>query len=358
MKALTYGLSFLSSCIALAVVSAPMSYVIQTKEELAIVLQEYIDEKPVSINPRTYNNMGLMAITGLFAIGSLGLLVKELSNNSLIPQSISQPQPLAPVVFNNTNTVVNRSVAQPQKQQSYTPDLTDRNQDPHEWINGLHEVNCLLIYGEQGSGKTTFVEAEVKARQELGHEVIVLDIHRKYGSWEGLEVTGDGMDFEAIDESLLDLQSLIKTRYKQYSQVPDFNPKPITVICEEFTNWNERCKNSDAFFSAALSDVRKVRIHVLFVAHGDTLGNLTKKSGMGKNRDLGMVKLELIGELNETGKTVPSGKGNLYLPRNANNPVAVIVPDLRQQTEDVEHELDSLFRQPLDNVIPINRKAS
>jgi len=356
IKALPYAFGFFASCIALAVVSSDSSYVIKTKEELAIVIQEYVDKKPISINPRSFNNMGLMGITGLLAVGSFGLFVKELSNKSLIAQPIAQPQALTPVVFNNTNTVVNRSVAQPQKQQSYTPDLTDRNQDPHEWINGLHEVNCLLIYGEQGSGKTTFVEAEVKARQELGHEVIVLDPHRKYGAWDGLEVTGDGRDYRAIDEALLDLQQLIDNRYTQYSTVKDFEPKPITVICEEFTQWNDKCQNSDAFFSTALSDVRKVRIHVLFVAHGDTLGNLTKKSGMGKNRDLGMTKLELIGKASPTGKTVPSGRGNLYLQRNANTPIAVIVPDLRQQTEEVEDDLDSLFDNP--NVIPINRRAS
>lgn len=356
IKALPYAFGFFASCIALAVVSSDSSYVIKTKEELAIVIQEYVDKKPISINPRSFNNMGLMGITGLLAVGSFGLFVKELSNKSLIAQPIAQPQALTPVVFNNTNTVVNRSVAQPQKQQSYTPDLTDRNQDPHEWINGLHEVNCLLIYGEQGSGKTTFVEAEVKARQELGHEVIVLDPHRKYGAWDGLEVTGDGRDYNAIDEALLDLQQLIDNRYTQYSTVKDFEPKPITVICEEFTQWNDKCQNSDAFFSTALSDVRKVRIHVLFVAHGDTLGNLTKKSGMGKNRDLGMTKLELIGKASPTGKTVPSGRGNLYLQRNANTPIAVIVPDLRQQTEEVEDDLDSLFDNP--NVIPINRRAS
>jgi energy-coupling factor transporter ATP-binding protein EcfA2 len=356
MKALPYAFGFTASCIALAVVSAPSSYVIQTKEELGVVIQEYVDKKPISINPRSYSNMGLMGITGLLAVASLGLLVKELSDKPLITQPLTLPQPLTPVVFNNNNTVVNRSVAQPQKQQSYTPDLTDRNQDPHEWINGLHEVNCLLIYGEQGSGKTTFVEAEVKARQELGHEVIVLDPHRKYGAWDGLEVTGDGRDYRAIDEALLDLQQLIDNRYTRYSTVKDFEPKPITVICEEFTQWNDKCQNSDAFFSAALSDVRKVRIHVLFVAHGDTLGNLTKKSGMGKNRDLGMTKLELIGKASPTGKTVPSGKGNLYLQRNANTPIAVTVPDLRQQTEEVEeHELDMIFKQPIDNVIPLRR---
>jgi hypothetical protein len=355
MKALPYAFSFISSCIALAALASPMPYLIQNREELGVALEKYaINRQALSLNARSYNNTGLMSIVGLMAVGAFGMMIKELSDKPLITQPLAQP--LAPVVFNNSNTVVNRSVVpQTQKQQSYTPDLSDRNQDPHGWINGLHEVNCLLIYGEQGSGKTTFVEAEVKARQELGHEVIVLDPQRKYGAWEGLEVTGDGRDYKAIDQALVDFQQLIDSRYTQYSKIKDFSPQPITIICEEFTQWNDKCQNSDEFFSSALSDIRKVRIHVIFVTHGDTLGNLTKKSGMGKNRDLGMAKLELIGKPSSTGKTIPSGRGNLYLQRNPNAPINVSVPDLRQQTEDAQDELDSLFDN--SNVIPLRRLA-
>ena len=351
MKGLSYAFSFVTSCIATAVLAIPMPFVVQNKAELGQVLQDYIDKKTLEFNFRSYNNNGLMALTGFLALGSFGFLVKELSDKPIIP-SLPQPQN-TPVVFNNNN-MVKVSIPTQSKKKEYTPDLQDRNQDPYEWINGLHEVNCLLIYGEQGSGKTTFVKAEVEARQALGHDVIVFDPHREYGAWDGLDVTGDGRNYAAIDEALLDIQKLIDNRYIQYSTVKDFSPKPITIICEEFTQWNDKCENSDAFFSAALSDVRKVRIHVLFVAHGDTLGNLTKKSGMGKNRDLGMTKLELIGKPSPTGKTIPSGKGNLYLQRSGNVPTPVSIPDLRQQTED---PIDDLFDTPLDNVIPLRRAS-
>ncbi len=357
-------ISFTSCAVATIALAMPMPYAIATKEEFIAVNKAMIEEgKTFTIPVRSYNNPWLYTLTGVGALVSFAFLVKECSDKPLInqPQApVQQPQQVMtqPVVINNNNTVRATAVSKPQKKNTgYTPDVFDQGSNHYEWMNQLHETNCLLIYGAQGSGKTTFVKAEVEARQELGHDIIVFDPHREYGAWEGLEVTGDGMDYEAIDEALLDLQKLIKNRYLQYSQTPNFNPKPITVICEEFTQWNDKCQNSDAFFSASLSDVRKVRIHVLYVAHGDTLGNLTKKSGMGRNRDLGMMKLELIGKPDKHGKPIPSGRGKLFLPSNP-NPIPVSIPDLRKQPQSQDDELDSLFDfEKNDKVIPIRRSA-
>ena len=359
MRALPYALSFVASTTATALLASPMPVVVSTKEEFIQIQKSVIEDgKTLTIPTRSYNNPLAYGFTGLLALGSFAMLLKESGNEPIVkPTSAPNVINSKPNVVNNIQVaapnVVNSVRVSSQPQQQYSKDIPSYS-DNYDWMNQLHEANCLLIYGAQGTGKTTFVEAEAEARQELGHDIMVLDPHRKYGAWEGLEVVGDGMDYEAIDEALLDLQQLIKNRYLQYSQVPDFNPKPITVICEEFTEWNEKCKNSDSFFSASLSDVRKVRIHVLYVAHGDTLGNLTKKSGMGKNRDLGMMKLELIGKQTETGKTVPSGKANLYLQNQA-KPILVSIPDLSKQDQDQEQEsvIDDLF----DNVIPLKRRA-
>jgi hypothetical protein len=211
----------------------------------------------------------------------------------------------------------------------------------------LHEVNCLLIYGQQGAGKTTYVDMEINERKKLGHQILVFDTHREYGAWDGLEVVGDGMDYEAIDTELANVNSLIKSRYQQRATVKGFNPQPMTIVCEEFTDWAIKCQSSDEFFLSALKDCRKVRIHVIFVAHARTMSVLTKKSGMSVMFENGSTKLEILGKPSATGVTIPSGFADLYNdPNDSKKAVRVAIPDLSKS-------------EPLpENVIDLNKRRS
>lgn len=366
MKALSYGLSFLSNCIATAILANPMPYVIQNKAELRQVLEQYaINKQSLELNSRSYNNPVAMGLTGLAALVSFGFMIKELSDKPLIEMPIQQLQPQtvipSPPIVNNINvrnTAVNHGDrAQPKRE--YTPDLVEtKDKDPYAWMQTLHEVNCLLIYGQQGAGKTTFIENEINARKALGHEILVFDTHREYGAWEGLEVVGDGMDYDAIDAELANVNSLIKARYQQRATVKGFNPQPMTIICEEFTDWAIKCQSSDEFFLSALKDCRKVRIHVIFVAHARTMGVLTKKAGMSVMFENGSTKLEILGKPNALGKTIPSGFADLYNdPSDTKKAVRVAIPDLSNRTSD---PIDDLFVDeiPNNNVIPLRRQAS
>tara|TARA_R110002126_G_scaffold290453_1_gene447440 strand:+ start:3467 stop:4564 length:1098 start_codon:yes stop_codon:yes gene_type:complete len=365
MKALSYGLSFLSSCIATAILSTPMPYVIQNKAELGQVLEQYaINKQSLELNSRSYNNPALMGLTGLAALVSFGFMIKELSDKPLIEMPIqqSQPQTVIPPIVNNINvrnTAVNHG-DRTQAKQRYTPDLVGNtnNKNPYAWMDTLHKVNCLLIYGQQGAGKTTYVDMEVKARQALGHQILVFDPHREYGAWEGLEVVGDGMDYEAIDTELANVNSLIKSRYEQRATVEGFNPRPMTIICEEFTDWAVKCQSSDEFFLSSLKDCRKVKIHVIYVAHARTMGVLTKKAGMSVMFENGSTKIEVLGKPDADGGTIPTGFADLYNdPRDSKKAVRVAIPDLSNRTSD---PIDDLFVDeiPIDNVIPLRRQAS
>lgn len=351
MKALPHAFSFISSCIATAILASPMPYIVQNKAELAQALEQYaINREGLELNSRSYNNPLLMGVTGVFALVSFGFMVKELSDKPLIevkaPPQVLQ-QPIAPFVnnVNVRNVAVSHGDRAAKTKQEYTPDLIPTDSDSYTWMDTLHEVNCLLIYGEQGAGKTTYVEHEVECRKELGHQILVLDPHREYGAWEGLEVVGDGMDYQAIDDELGNISALIKSRYEQRATTPNFNPQPMTVICEEFTKWSAKCPNSDDFFSAALSDCRKVRVHVVYVAHARTMGALTKKVGMSAMFENGSTKLEILGKLNELGKTIPSGFADLYNSRDG-KPRRVAIPDLSKV-------------EPLpENVIELNKRRA
>ena len=366
MRALEYGISFGLFSTAALESARQKPFVFQSKEEFKTAYTANVENRqPLNLTVGNYSNDFITIGLGLAATYSLARLVMSLDNKPIIQQPVqrpvSQPQQMLsqPISINNTNRVVVRSPQDRQpKEQEYTLDLIDNsNKDPYAWMETLHEVNCLLIYGEQGAGKTTYIEHEVEARKTLGHQILVLDPHREYGAWEGLEVVGDGMDYQAIDDELSNIGALIKSRYEQRATVKGFNPKPITVICEEFTKWSAKCSNSDDFFSAALSDCRKVRVHVVFVAHARTMGALTKKVGMSAMFENGSTKLEILGKLNALGKTVPSGFADLYNSRDG-KATRVAIPDLSKK-ESIDSEIDDLFEdEKLDNVIPINRRAA
>lgn len=333
------------------------------------------------LQPSSYNNpIATLAFLGMAIASGVGLasnLEDEQPKSEETPVALlrAQQQVAAPVIIKNNvrATAVSKPnpvtvVQSPQKRKDFTPEPILEELDPFAWRKTLHEVNCLLIYGEQGAGKTTYAEAEAKERENLGHKVYILDPHREYEAWDGFEVIGDGMDYFAIDDKLQFIKDLVKSRYIQRASVPDFDPQPISIFCEEFTNWSDRCKNSDEFFSGSLSDFRKVRVHVVFVSHGDTLGNLTKRVGMAGNRDRGMVKLEMIGADGPNGKTTPSGTAVLTRPRQ--QPITVSVPNLSKASrdrsstvepeepmEDAMEELDRILAIGKDNVVPFARTA-
>jgi len=337
MKALSYGLSFFSSCIATAILATPMPYVIQNKAELGQVLEQYaINRQALELNSRSYNNPALMGLTGLAALVSFGFMIKELSDKPLIdmPVQQAQSQTVIPPIVNNINvrnTAVNHG-DRTQTKREYTPDLIDElpvDSNPFAWLKQIYGSNCLLMFGGQGSGKTSFVEWYANQKAEQGDEVIVFDVHRKFGAWKGLRVVGDGRNYQAIDDEILQLEKRITARYQQFATVEDFNPRPITLIFEEFSKWKNFCEHSDGFFLTALTDVRKVFVQVVFVAHMKTMSGLTNQKGLAETFKNGVDQLELISEKIECTDGIqrarPTGKGKLTLV-NSTKPILVSVP--------------------------------
>jgi hypothetical protein len=171
-----------------------------------------------------------------------------------------------------------------------------------QWMQDLLHYPAVLIYGLQGSGKTTLATWMIHQRQQLGHQVEILDPHREYGQWEGFSVYGDGMDYEAIDQRLVAYSKLIVSRYKQRAQQPTFNPRPLTYLVEEFTQWHRKCRYSSAFFESSLSDTRKINMGVIFVSHGRTLVTLGGAKGLAETRDNSLLEIELFAQVDPTTK--------------------------------------------------------
>ena len=185
----------------------------------------------------------------------------------------------------------------------------------------------VLIYGPQGSGKSTYARHLIEKRIAAGHSVKVLDPHAPFGQWGDLQVVGVGLDYPAIDAALDSFQELVKARYEMLATQPNYSPKPVTLVCEELTNWADRCRNISAFWGSAMADLRKVNAHVLFISHGRDLGQLGGGRG-AKMRDSQLLELQLQAAIDPaTGKPTPALKGSLKMPGDP-IPKMVTIPSL------------------------------
>lgn len=173
----------------------------------------------------------------------------------------------------------------------------------------------VLVYGAPGSGKSTFAGSEIAKRQQAGHRIVVLDPHAAYGAWQGCEVIGGGMDYEAIDAKLAWFASEVAKRYKIVQT--QLNPKfqPLTFVCDEFTRWGTKCANSAEFFEQLVTDIRKVEMFGLIISHTRTLAGLANAKGFASLRDEALLEIEILGNLDEeSGRATPRFEAMVKLP--------------------------------------------
>jgi hypothetical protein len=191
---------------------------------------------------------------------------------------------------------------------------------PEQWASDLMGYPSILIYGPQGAGKTSTAAWLIGERIKIGHQIKILDPHRCYGQWDGLECIGDGMDYEAINDELKAFTDEIKARYKARARIPNFDPPKLTLVCDEFTQWAKKCGHSATFFEESLTDIRKINLHVLFISHARTLNGLGGSSGLAAARDAGLLELELEAQVDpQTKKASPKLLGWLKYPGVAMN---------------------------------------
>lgn len=196
---------------------------------------------------------------------------------------------------------------------------------------------AVLVYGAQGSGKSTIAKWIVQQRLKAGHSVNILDPHQVAGHWKGignLKLTGKGMDYGSIDTALEDFSRLIQQRYKRLAEEESFSPAPTTIVAEEFTKWSSHCKCSSKFWDMAMSDIRKAKAYALFISHGRNLSQLGGGRG-AQTRDSTLFEIQLFSTLDLlTGESKPTMTGTYKFP--GEQPIQFNVPELNFETETIE----------------------
>jgi hypothetical protein len=221
----------------------------------------------------------------------------------------------------------------------------------------LTNYPSVLIYGAPGSGKTTFAEQEVRRRLFAGHKVIVCDPHAAYGAWAGCSVVGGGMNYAAIDAKLEWFAAEVRRRYKIIETQPNPTFQPLTLCCDEFTNWAGRCSAAGEFFQSALSDIRKAKMFGLIVSHTRTMAGLANAAGMAKLRDEALLEVELLGQqCPRTGDAIPRYEAVVKLPGMPLNKRFILqVPKLSNPGNHQPTKQDSTYLDPiarLQNSVP------
>ena len=190
--------------------------------------------------------------------------------------------------------------------------------EEYNWITDFYQYPAILIWGAMGSGKSTFSEWLVEQRVGNGHQLVALDPHASYGQWEnlGIEPIGKGQDYDACNKALLRIMQECKTRYQKRANIPNYNPPPLTILVEEFTQWSDHCEAAGDFIKVALSDFRKVEIYLVAISHARTMIALGGGKGLAKTRDNSFLELQLLSapDKENGGKVSPTFKGYLKYP--------------------------------------------
>ena len=236
----------------------------------------------------------------------------------------TEPESLAATPVSNQLTNAQSSDTQPTDTE---PERTTLDTEPDCATLNIAELRhypALIIFGAQGSGKSSLAKAIAYDRMTHDHKIGILDPHG--GDWGVFHVVGGGMAYAQIEEAIKKFLAEVEARYKCFA-TGNRQFEKATVICDEFTNWSARLDAETAveFLKTSWTDTRKIDLHTIFIAHTNTLeGGLSGVKGLSTLRDNGCYQIELFSKAGAEGKATPTGEGKLYRPGQA--PVTVKIP--------------------------------
>lgn len=263
-----------------------------------------------------------------------------------LPQSAPPPLPI-PGVRNAQETMAKSLSAEPPPGVASHPQkraLWDYLSANHPEILMLLERPVLLIYGEMGSGKTTFVAFLVLLRKIfLAHRLWVADPHSADNAhlWRCGDRVTRHWDYGEIGDMIDDY----------FVEVQEGDKTPLTTVWDEYTNYGDRVPGGDrGFMQSALTDPRKANIFVVLVSHGDTNAALGGTKGTAEMRKRGLTRVLLRGMPTPTGKVVPMMAGTMFGLHRDNTGAPLETPFSTSEIMTPEY-LENLFGAELKSVV-------
>ena len=205
----------------------------------------------------------------------------------------------------------------------------------HDDVLDLLGLPLVLVWGGQGSGKTTCANWLAYTAVERGYIVAVADPDYRLGDWPELPVFGKGGNYAECDALLQSAMDECDRRYRERATkgTDTHQFEPILYVLEEFTNWSGECSQVASFIKKAVQKFRKVNIHVLMISHGRTLTATGGAKGLAETFRNGSVQLELMSKPTKVdGKTLPRPSGQGRLTINGEEGPLSQVPNLKDWT--------------------------
>ncbi|MGB3208886.1 MAG: ATP-binding protein [Crinalium sp.] len=151
-----------------------------------------------------------------------------------------------------------------------------QNVDRFEEIRSLLlSIPTLLIYGSQGSGKTSKGGWLAAEHMKLGHLVLLVNPLAKWKFFEGIKTYGKGINFKDAADGIMRFVDEANRRLR-LSGTSDYNPfseQHWVLLCDEMTNWEAKMPLDvmTALIEVCTQLLRQANMSVIFTSHGKTL---------------------------------------------------------------------------------------
>ena len=208
----------------------------------------------------------ILALAGIILIGLGGYIGYEASSTEEAEEPIDQPTPQQ--IAKTTAAAVESAVVQqiqapvvPEPPQTiiapqsttYTPhtyttvadseipEYEPISHEPYQEIHSLIHHPCVLVYGEQGSGKTSKMAWLVGQHIKLGHQVEIVDPLCKFRSWQPLKVWGRGYQYQDAEKGIAKFTTIAQKRLRDrgttnYEPLDDIH---LFLALDEVTNYED-----------------------------------------------------------------------------------------------------------------------
>lgn len=242
----------------------------------------------------------------------------------------------------------------------------------------------LKFIGTPGSGKTTLTSAFVRCRISRGHQLIIVNSHKRKSMYRGIEkylvqgtrVYGVGLDDRGRAKSLLDglnkILEILSKRYNEYQNDDEgtYYHFPITLLLEEIGEWQPLLvlilspidveNILQTFWLKLFIAARKGKVFSLVTAQTDTQAMFKAKnlSELFKQSGATTLLLTAVPDKDSEDGWKPSGQGKLKSPNSV--PIDVVIPDVRSLIKDVDYfgDCEEFFKllstnPPVESVVEI-----
>lgn len=184
------------------------------------------------------------------------------------------------------------------------------------WMAELVSSGVILLYGRQGSGKTSKKKWLIKYGLEQGWDVRVCNLHAAFGQYRPLKTYGGGENTREIEDGINEFLDIVGTRYKAIGSQPNYDPykeRRVILACDEMSFWANTIEPDvmERFWKTAIGDLRKANCGIIMAAHGNTLNNLGGKALAGRSKSVN----ELFTELHCYSRPNPNKPGD-YMPES------------------------------------------